>query len=380
MLTAAGCLARRERLWKALPSDCDFLLVGAPEHLVYLADYNPSPFAFRTNEAGAVLLLEPGRGVLVADDMVGPFVEKAQVEEKVTPSWYDGDRAAPNRRGLLVQSVLDRLEKSAGNRAWIELSAVPAGVVGGLRRSKPDLEIHDLTPILRQMRRAKDADEVEAIKRSIRAGEAAHAAALAGVRPGMTELDVYLLCQNAAIKALGEPAILYGDFASGPRTWKDKGGAPTDRVIQKGDLLLMDFSILVDGYRGDFTNTIAVGGCQSQAQRDLFAACERSLKAGESVLKAGAPARAVHEAVLGSFASEGLDGHFPHHSGHGIGLGHPEPPYFVPHSDETLVEGDVVAIEPGLYVDDVGGMRFERNYLITADGFETLTHHQIRLD
>ena len=65
--------------------------------------------------------------------------------------------------------------------------------------------------------------------------------------------------------------------------------------------------------------------------------------------------------------------------GHGLGLGHPEPPYFVPESDETIVAGDVVAIRPGLYIPGEGGMRFERNYLVTPDGFATLSNHEIRI-
>ena len=74
MLTAEGCAGRRERLWKALPAECDFLIVGDPSHLIYFAGYAPSPFVFRTVESAALLLLEPGRATLVADDMVGPFV------------------------------------------------------------------------------------------------------------------------------------------------------------------------------------------------------------------------------------------------------------------------------------------------------------------
>jgi Xaa-Pro aminopeptidase len=62
-----------------------------------------------------------------------------------------------------------------------------------------------------------------------------------------------------------------------------------------------------------------------------------------------------------------------------LGLGHPEPPYFVPESGDTLLHGDVVALEPGLYIEGVGGMRFERNYRITVDGFETLSNHEIRI-
>ena len=73
MLTAEGCAARRERLWGALPSGCDVLIVGDPSHLTYFAGYVPSPFVFRTVESGALLMLEPGRATLVADDMLGPL-------------------------------------------------------------------------------------------------------------------------------------------------------------------------------------------------------------------------------------------------------------------------------------------------------------------
>src|SRR5262249_31376624 len=162
---------------------------------------------------------------------------------------------------------------------------------------------------------------------------------------------------------------------SGPRCESEQGGPPTMRKIDRGDLLILDFSVIVDGYRGDFTNTFAVGGGPTQKQRELFDACLGALRAGEDRLPAKTSAREVDAAVRGHFASLGLDHAFTSHSGHGLGLGHPEPPYFVPESDEVLVAGDVVALEPGLYVKGVGGMRYERNYLITQDGFETLSNH-----
>ena len=75
----------------------------------------------------------------------------------------------------------------------------------------------------------------------------------------------------------------------------------------------------------------------------------------------------------------GDGGHFPHHAGHGLGLSHPEAPFLVRHSTETLVAGDVVTLEPGLYVDGVGGVRIEHNYLVTDAGFERLSNHVISL-
>jgi Xaa-Pro aminopeptidase len=379
-LSALGCASRRERLWKSLPAPCDFLIVGDPGHLVYFVDYTPSPFVFRTVESGAVLLLEPDRATLVADDMLRPFLDRAFADEVIAPIWYDGKHAAGHRRVQLVESVLDRIAKMNGTRVGIELASVPAGVLEGLRWARPGIEVVDIGPIIRPLRRAKDTDEIEVLRRSMRAGEAGLAAALLQVKPGMTELDAYHIVQNAAICALGAQAIVYGDFVSGPRCEIERGGPPTARTIELGDLLLLDFSVVVDGYRGDFTNTFTVGAKPTPRQRDLFEACLEALRAGEAQLRAGALARNVDVAVRGYFDSLGLGGAFPSHSGHGLGLGHPEPPYLVPESDEVLQAGDVVALEPGLYVEGTGGMRYERNYLVTVDGFETLSNHELRIE
>jgi Xaa-Pro aminopeptidase len=380
MLTAEGCAARRERLWGALPSECDVLVVSDPSHLTYFAGYAPSPFVFRTVESGALLILEPGRATLVADDMLGPYLGPAHVDDRFAPTWYDGDHSAPYRRGQLVQSALDCLGRIAGRRIGIEQACVPTGLLEGLRARRPALEVIDIGPLIRLLRRSKDLDEVETLRRSMRAGEAAQAAALAEMRPGMTELDAWVLVNRAATQALGEQVSVYGDFASGPRSEREKGGPPTSRRIEKGDLLLLDFSVIVSGYRGDFTNTFAVGGGPTARQRELFEACLGAIRAGEARLKPGTPAREVDAAVRGHFAALGLDRAFTSHSGHGLGLGHPEPPYFVPNSTDTIVAGDVVALEPGLYIEGEGGMRFERNYLITPDGFETLSNHELRID
>ena len=79
------------------------------------------------------------------------------------------------------------------------------------------------------------------------------------------------------------------------------------------------------------------------------------------------------------FDKAGVADHFPHHAGHGLGLTHPEAPYLVRHADETLLAGDVVTLEPGLYVSGVGGVRIEHNYFVTEQGYERLSHHVIGL-
>ena len=102
------------------------------------------------------------------------------------------------------------------------------------------------------------------------------------------------------------------------------------------------------------------------------------MEAGERELKAGAKCQTVYDAIRGVFAAAGVADHFPTHAGHGLGIMHPEAPFIVRHSTETLVAGDVVTLEPGLYIGDIG-IRIEHNYRITETGYERLSNHVISL-
>ncbi|MGE3819638.1 MAG: M24 family metallopeptidase [Isosphaeraceae bacterium] len=373
-LDPLACATRRKRLWDALPKPCDALILGDPQSLIYFANHAPSPFVFRTSDAAALLVLTPDRATLVADAMVKGYAAEAHVDDRVLPVWYDGKHSAPHRRALLLKTALEVVGARQATRWGAESSVVPLGMASALG------EPLAIDTIVRGLRRRKDPDEVALIRASARAGEAGHRAALAGIHSGMTELDAYRVVQNASIWNAGEPVIVYGDFASGPRCVTDRGGPPTQRMIEPGDLFLLDYSVVIRGYRADFTNTFVVDGGPTASQKTLFDACLAALAAGESVLKPGVLAREVDRSVRAALAERGLEHAFPSHSGHGLGLSHPEPPYLVAESDDTLLEGDVVALEPGLFVPEVGGMRFERNYLITRDGFECLTHHRLTLE
>jgi Xaa-Pro aminopeptidase len=370
MLTAEGCAARRARLWASPPRPCDVILITTPESLAYFSGYSPSPFVFNTVESAAALILFPDRAVLIADNLVEPFLRASWADEVVSLAWYAGKKSAPPRRQLLAQAVSERLNPEAVGVLGIDAA--------GHDLTQGGNQV-DLSPLIRTLRRSKDPDELAVLRSSVKAGEAGHAAALAAARPGMTELDVFLLVQEAAARALGEPAWIYGDFVSGTRCEVERGGRPSRRVIEPGDLFLLDFSVVVSCYRADFTNTFVVGAEPSSRQCDLQALCMEAMSAGEALLRLGMEARLVDAAVRGHFARHGLDEFFPSHTGHGLGLGHPEPPYLVPESTDSLVAGDVIALEPGLYIPGEAGMRIEHNYVITATGYERLTHHSLRL-
>ncbi len=245
-----------------------------------------------------------------------------------------------------------------------------------------DLPADPLAPflfeVIAHLRRSKDPDELALLRRISAIQEQGHRFAREKIAPGMTEVEVYAGVSQAITLAAGRALIVYGDFAVSPGPER-KGGPPSGRVLQEGDLFILDFSAILGGYRCDFTTTLAVGKPSARA-REMMALCLQAMKAGEGKLQAGVPASAVHAAVNQVFAAQGLDRWFGHHAGHGLGLTHPEAPFLVFDSPETLVKNDVITLEPGLYIPDQGGMRIERNYRITEGGYETLSFHSIDFD
>jgi Xaa-Pro aminopeptidase len=232
--------------------------------------------------------------------------------------------------------------------------------------------------LLRKLRRQKDPDEIALLEQCMRATEAGHVWARENVGAGISELDVYCGVQSAALAAAGRVGLLYGDFRATSPSVPKVGGLPTSHVLQDGEIFTLDYSVVLEGYRSDFTNAIAVG-TPSAKQREIFSVCQAAMRSGESVLKAGVLARDVFAATSKPMEESGY-GKLGHHAGHGIGLAHPEPPILVPQSDDVLEAGDVLTLEPGLYVEGIGGLRIEHNYLITDEGYRRLSQHTISLE
>lgn len=381
-LTQAGCALRRERLWDRVlsPLGCDLALVSAPADLARLAGFAPEPFVFQAGGAGAFLLLERGSCRLITDNMSEPFARAAHVDEARSAVWYEGRKSVGDRASVRIAAAIQLLGESAAKPRAIAVDAayLPSSLAEALRDRFPSAAIRDITQGLVAQRRAKDPDELAVLRESIAAAEAGHAAALRGIRPGMTELDAFHLVERSVREKLGAQALVYGDFVSGPRT-ELVGGPPSLRTIERGDRFILDFSVVLHGYRCDFANTFVVAAKPTTLERECFDLCRQALAASEALLQPDVPTREVDQAVRSVFRHAGKDGLFRSHSGHGIGVGHPEAPFIVPESDETLDQGDVVTLEPGLYEPGVIGMRYERNYAIAANT-ETLSRHEIRLE
>ena len=355
MLTAEGCRARRLRFLDRLKPAHPVVLAD-PLHLRYFANLYVEGVSSSADFGGLLVLRPDGHATLFHDHKL-PGTGAAFADVKTPLPWYTGQ------------------EPETGPRRMVLRAAVEAGG-GRVHDALADPLAPQVFAITTDLRRRKDPDEVALLKTCMKAGDVGHAWGRANIKPGMTELEVYAGVANAVYAALGHFTTVYGDFTVSPGS-KKRGGPPTPHKLVAGEFFIQDYSVIVQGYRSDFTNTICVGGKPTSAQQKLMDLSLSAISTGAKALKAGVTCQAVYDAMRTAFGD--MADYFTTHGGHGLGISHPEPPYIVRHSTETLVAGDVVTLEPGLYVDGVGGLRIEHNYLVTEAGSEQLSNHVIAL-
>jgi Xaa-Pro aminopeptidase len=385
MLTLEGCRERRARLWKRLPEEITWVLIGDQRHVQYFSNFRINPFSFSSDQKSLLLMTRDGKAILLADN----FAKRSAtvpyfVDQEVVIPWYTHKKSVTNRDDALCLALSEVENIWLGNTGLIEpegLSEMTAAMVAENAAwqfaEDESEEPTTLGTIIRSLRRAKHADEVALLKSCMRAGEAGHARAFEVIRPGISEFEVYLEVQRAAQEAAGCPCIVYGDFRATNATLHKAGGLPTNYRLQDGDLFILDYSVVIHGYRSDFTNTISVGSPSEKIVKQ-FEACRDALTAAAALLKPGVACRDLWKAASAVLESRGF-GILAHHAGHGLGMEHPEPPVLVSESDDVLVVGDVITLEPGCYIEGQGGMRYEHNYLITENGSEQLSQHRISL-
>jgi Xaa-Pro aminopeptidase len=233
----------------------------------------------------------------------------------------------------------------------------------------------DIGPTIFQLRRKKDADELAMLRRANEANDAMYEAGRRMIRPGVNELDVYTELHTVAVRTLGEALTYLGqDFQSNAR-----GGLPRNRAAQAGELYILDLGIGFRGYYSDNARTITVGGAPTEAQQRAWKAVAEVFPMLEQTMRPGISCRQLFETV-----QKNLDAYLPwvfnSHLGHGVGLAPQEGPHLNPFWDDTLEVGDYLAVEPGLYHEDLrGGVRLEQNYLVTESGVELLTPWPLEL-
>lgn len=221
-----------------------------------------------------------------------------------------------------------------------------------------------------RLRAVKDAGEVTLIRRACRLADQCMEQLLGRIRPGVTEkelaweIEVFFHSQGAG---MAFPAIV----VSGERSARPHG-VPSDKPLEAGDFVTFDFGASVEGYCSDITRTVALG-CPSDRQREIYAEVLKAQLAALAAIAPGASGKAVDGVARGSLEQAGLAQYFGHGLGHGLGALVHDAGRLSPTMDWTLEPGQVMTVEPGVYIEGLGGVRIEDDVLVTTDGCEILT-------
>lgn len=225
--------------------------------------------------------------------------------------------------------------------------------------------------LIDELREVKSEYEKESIIKAQRIAESAYEHILGFIKEGVTEKEVALTLDFFMLKN-GAEAISFETIAvSGANTSKPHG-VPTDKKICRGDFVTMDFGAVVNGYHSDMTRTVAVGEVSDEQIEVYETVLEAQMKA-LATLKAGVKCSEVDAAARDYIKEKGYGDFFRHSTGHGVGLEIHEKPTLSPKNDKKLQAGNIVTIEPGIYIPGKFGVRIEDMAMIMADVCANLT-------
>ncbi|MCP4426307.1 MAG: aminopeptidase P family protein [Chloroflexi bacterium] len=240
-----------------------------------------------------------------------------------------------------------------------------------LQRYAPGLTIAHAEPIMSGLRLVKDDDELAAMEKAVAVAEKAMEQLILRIKIGMTEKQIAAMLTQLQMDN-GADSIAFGPIVSAGPNSASPHAVPTERPLQSGDLLVIDWGCYVDEYPSDITRTFAVGELEPEFKR-IYDLVKQANAQGKAVVRPGATGRDVDRAARAIIADADYGDYFIHRTGHGLGLEIHEPPYMMEGNAEPLTAGNVFTVEPGIYLPGRGGVRIEDDVVVTAGGHRSLT-------
>jgi Xaa-Pro dipeptidase len=224
---------------------------------------------------------------------------------------------------------------------------------------------------LRKLRMIKDEKELSIIREACALADFAIETGCAEIKEGKTELEV-LAAVEYALKQKGVSEMSFATMVLTGANGASPHGNPGLTKIKKGDFVLFDLGVIVDGYCSDITRTVAFGEV-NEKQLEIYETVLKAQKAAVEACKPGVTCAEIDLTARNIIADAGYGEYFPHRLGHGLGISVHEYPSLTETNQLKLEEGMVFTIEPGIYVPEVAGVRIEDDLAVTANGIEILT-------
>ena len=335
---------------------CDALLVTNLTNIGYLTGFTGSAGLLLVTPASALLLTD-GRYATQSGEQLAACGVGAEV--------FVGN-VAEQQAALAKAVAVPRLGLEAGHATWGQERAYASLLGEGVALVATD-------GLIETLRWVKDPGELARIEAAAGIADAA----LASLLPQLAELPTereFGVELDFTMRRLGADDVSFETIvASGPNAAKPHA-RPSDRRIGEGELVVVDFGALVDGYHSDMTRTVCVGPPATARLQEIVDVVAASQAAGVAAVRAGCAARDVDEACRRMITEAGFGEFFVHGTGHGVGLDIHEHPQLNQLATASLEAGFVVTVEPGVYLPDEGGVRIEDSVVVLAGGSRRLTN------
>jgi Xaa-Pro aminopeptidase len=336
---------RRKRLGSRFDElGVEALLVSRLPNVRYLSGFSGSN--------GQAILTRSG-GIFLTD---GRYAEQSRREvPDLDRRIYMGEFLPSFREGCAELGV---------RRVGFESAGVTYELHGQL--SETGLQLVPTEGEVERLRWVKDTEEIERLNRAQAIADEAFQVVTAKLLEGVTEREAALEL-DMTMRQLGADGLAFHTIMAFGENAAEPHHEPTDRRLERGDVVKIDFGCVVDGYHSDMTRTLAFGEPKLQL-REVYEVVQRAQQAGVDAVRAGVTGGEADDVVRTVIAEAGYGEQFRHGLGHGVGLEIHEGPSLGQDSADVLPEGAVVTVEPGVYMEGVGGVRIEDMVEVLPDG------------
>ena len=335
---------------------------------------NPSPTLIYLTGVKFHLMERPVILLIAKDQepaLVLPELEILKVEQipyPVQPFAYGENPSEWNAvfRNAMLALGLD------GKRIGLESERMRLLEYNFIKAGAPSADFQDASEILGLLRLKKDKAEIELMRKAVKVAQAALKATIPLIKIGMTEKELAAELGIQLLRNGSDPEFPFSPIVSSGPNSANPHASPTERKLQVGDLLVIDFGATIDGYISDLSRTFAVGKVDSEYAK-IHKIVQEANAAGRAAGKPGLACAEVDNSARAVIEESGYGNQFTHRTGHGIGMEAHEQPYIRGDNMQILEPGMTYTIEPGIYLPGRNGVRIEDNVVITDSGSESLS-------
>ena len=328
-------------------------LIIAPENRRYFTGFESSD---------GFLIVSPEKAVFITD---GRYIEAA--EKQITA-------CEVRLLGKTYPQIAEVLKEISCRHLLVESTRMTVATYNSLKGVLKSTSISTdstLDMMINELRSVKAAPEVECIVKAQRIAEKAFEHILQFIKPGVTEKEIQLELDFFMLRNGGE-ALSFETIAVSGKNSSMPHGVPSHKKIENGDFITMDFGTMINGYHSDMTRTVAVGFATDE-MKNVYDTVLRAQQNSLDNIRAGISCKDGDMFARSIINDSGYGKYFTHSTGHGVGVEIHEFPNLSPASDSILEVGNIVTVEPGIYIPDKFGVRIEDMALITENGCENLT-------